>query len=510
MLFDVNGPVDADSLFVMDGIMHGFKLVDPGAEVGPYISDNYYSATVGSREEMDVLIQSELAQGKLSVVHVKPECVHAMGAIRKPSGKIRNITDCSRPENLSINSYMEETFSSFSYKSVDTVTSLLDQGDFMAVTDISNAYRSIMIRPCDRTRQGLSWFIDGENVWLEDNCISFGTRAAPFIFSRITDAIVRYLERNGIRSVNYLDDFIVLGSSESECTAAQLFLHQSLRNLGFYIAYPEVVSPSTKVTYLGVVIDWVNMQLSLPQEKLDKLQKELEFFSGRRRATKKQIQRLCGILGHCSTLVKGGRTFSHRVISLLKCFTQHRRYVTLNGAFRLDLLWWKEFSAQFNGEAKIISTKAQDRVVLQTDSSDQGYGAVWGSDWCAGTWMSDLCSTNDLHGHLVNSISDFADAHISVKEMYPILVALQRWGPKWRDKKIDCMTDNTQVLHAINKGRSVNDLSMSLLRRIFWLTVMYNCHVRDRSLITGRGGLQNGRGGHVRFYPYEKGGRKNF
>ena len=30
--------------------------------------------------------------------------------------------------------------------------------------------------------------------------------------------------------------------------------------------------------------------------------------------------------------------------------------------------------------------------------------------------------------------------------------------------------------------------------------------LRDWSLITGRGGLQNGRGGHVKFYPYEKGG----
>ena len=34
--------------------------------------------------------------------------------------------------------------------------------------------------------------------------------------------------------------------------------------------------------------------------------------------------------------------------------------------------------------------------------------------------------------------------------------------------------------------------------------------LRDWSLITGRGGLQNGRGGQVKFYPYEKGGRKKF
>ena len=36
--------------------------------------------------------------------------------------------------------------------------------------------------------------------------------------------------------------------------------------------------------------------------------------------------------------------------------------------------------------------------------------------------------------------------------------------------------------------------------------------IRDWSLITGRGGLHNGRGGgHVKFYPYGKGGgRKKF
>ena len=34
--------------------------------------------------------------------------------------------------------------------------------------------------------------------------------------------------------------------------------------------------------------------------------------------------------------------------------------------------------------------------------------------------------------------------------------------------------------------------------------------LRDWSLITGGGGLQNGRGGHVKFYPYERGGGKSF
>ena len=40
--------------------------------------------------------------------------------------------------------------------------------------------------------------------------------------------------------------------------------------------------------------------------------------------------------------------------------------------------------------------------------------------------------------------------------------------------------------------------------------VYINRIVRDWSLITGRGGLQNRRGGHLKFYPYEKGGQKKF
>ena len=34
--------------------------------------------------------------------------------------------------------------------------------------------------------------------------------------------------------------------------------------------------------------------------------------------------------------------------------------------------------------------------------------------------------------------------------------------------------------------------------------------VRDWSLITGRGGATKREGGHVKFYPYEKVGRKRF
>ena len=64
------------------------------------------------------------------------------------------------------------------------------------------------------------------------------------------------------------------------------------------------------------------MTLSLPQDKLARLKDELKFFRGRRRCTKKQLTRLCGILNHCAKVVRGGRTFSRRLIEQLKGLPQ--------------------------------------------------------------------------------------------------------------------------------------------------------------------------------------------
>ena len=64
----------------MDGVLHGFKLVDPSVDVGRYHCENYFSATNTSKGQMDKLIRPEIQQGKLSVVSSSPDCIHAMGA----------------------------------------------------------------------------------------------------------------------------------------------------------------------------------------------------------------------------------------------------------------------------------------------------------------------------------------------------------------------------------------------------------------------------------------------
>ena len=468
---------DINSLFLLDGVIHGFKVIDPHAVVESYESTNYKSATVDARGYINDIIDNELATGKLSIVDRKPHCIHALGAVEKSSGGYRPITDASKPEGYSINNYMSETFQHFKFNSIDDICENLNPGDFLGVTDISAAYRSVLIRPSDRKYQGLRWDVDGKEVYIQDNFLSFGCRASPYIFNSLTDAVSRYMQGCGFTCYNYLDDFLVVGDSFYSCQEAQLALHTLLRSLGFDIAYKKVLSPTRVQRYLGIEIDTVEMKLRLPTDKLAKLHEELAFFAGRRQATRKQLQRLCGILGHCSTVVRGGRTFSHRIIGMLGGFTPKRRRITLSKGFFEDLDWWEKFSRWFNGEAKMVGRRLKDQVDIFSDASGSGFGVAYGTDWLAGCWKKDLDSCADKHSHLCHSPGIEVPDNINVQELYPLVEALWRWGPQWRNCKVLCHSDNTQVVTGVNTGRSDNKVAMSLLRRIFWLSVIYNCHI---------------------------------
>ena len=235
-----------------------------------------------------------------------------------------------------------------------------------------------------------------------------------------------------------------------------------------------MLSPASVRRYLGVIIDTVQMKLLLPDDKLLRLKEELAFFAGRRQATRKQIQRLCGILGHCSTVIRGGRTFSHRIIGLLSCFSAKKRRINLTKNFFLDLEWWRTCAGWFNGEARMVGRRTQD---MYMDASGSGFGAVWRNDWLAGLWQKDLDSETDLHSHLChNPGSDIPD-NINVQELYPMVESLWKWGPAWKNCKIICHSDNTQVVTGLNTGKSSNMVAMTLLRRIFWLSVLFNCHI---------------------------------
>lgn len=470
--------------YLIQGITDGFKILDENVEISEYECHNYKSASQGEAHAfITELIQKEIAEGKYIKSHSKPHNVHAIGAVPKKDKTYRPITDCKRPVSISVNNYMNNTHQQFTFSTVDDVTEMITQGCYMSSIDISAAYRSISIHPNDWDHQGIAWYGEDGMQYYKDTRLCFGVKCAPYIFTKISQFIVRCMNRRGFMNViGYIDDFWIAEPTYQRCAQGQLALISLLGDLGFRVSWAKCVSPSTSIRYLGIVFNSNDMTLSLPEDKMQKLNTEIQFFKQKDRATKHQLQRLCGILAHASKVVYGGRTFSRRVIELLRKLPDRNVRLKLSSEFKKDLAWWENYAKYFNGHATMVKHHYSQETKIYTDASKSGYGVVThNGDWMAGYFDCSLIprgleDLNSNHCHWENfELND--EFNINVAELIPVWLAVQRHSQTWRNRLVRCVTDNTQVMGAINKGRSLNNHNMTLLRKIFWASVENNFHL---------------------------------
>ena len=459
-----------DDIFTRDylskSIHFGFDIVDDYAPVPSYNCHNYSSVCSGpAHDYVSKIIQQEIIEGKYIRADYVPHCVHALGAVPKSDNTFRPITDCRRPIGQSINNFMNVICDDFSYCSVDDVAASMTEGCYMASVDIASAYRSMSVNPDHWTYQGVSWNLNDSPEYLMDTRMCFGLKCAPFQFTKVSNFVKDTMTRMGYKGIiNYLDDFLVFGNTFQECQQAQVMLVTLLGQLGFNVSWKKCSSPSRSTRYLGIIFDSVDMCLILPDDKIDKLRSELKFFEKRSRATKRQLQRLCGILSYSAKVIKGARTFSRRVIDLLKKLPEGNPRIRLTTDFRYDMEWWDKCASSFNGYEYIIKRNEGDGPVFYTDSSLTGYGMVTSSDWIAGFYNSEdtpvfACdSCQDYHWFNVQVPLD--SDNINYLELIPVYIGILRLAPLWRNHHMLCYSDNTQVVSMINRGTSANSSAM--------------------------------------------------
>ena len=422
------------------------------------VMDNYKSA-LQNKEQVEEQIKEELAEGRYVFTDTPPTIISALGAISKESGGIRLIHDCSRPSGKAVNDYAIKD-ATIKYQTVTAATKLLDPNGFMAKLDLKSAYRSVALHPSQYKYTGLKWTFSGETKprYLIDTRLCFGARLSPSIFHRLTQAVCRMMARKNYKTIVYLDDFLILSSSQEHCNEGLLYLISLLRELGFAIAWPKVVSPSQSIVFLGVLIDSRSMTLQLPQEKVASLKSLLHSFKARTRASRRQLESLAGKLVYCCQLVRGGRIYLQRVFDTIRALKSRHHKVLLSEEFHKDIEWWLQYLDCFNCVSIISPDKPTYEVC--TDASPTGAGLATTNDWLYLNWERDL-------PHVKN-------AHINVKETIAVVAAVYRWGPMWAGGHVTVYTDNITTRAAINKGRCVNHIAMDYIRQLFWITEFFN------------------------------------
>ena len=123
---------------------------------------------------------------------------------------------------------------------------------------------------------GFKWNFGEETVYLKGTKLPFGAKLSPGIFQRLTQAVKRMMARKGYNQlVVYLDDFLIIDESKIQCAEELNCLVQLLRKFGFAIHWGKVIDPTTKITFLGIELDSLEMTLRLPEAKLQNFRDEL-------------------------------------------------------------------------------------------------------------------------------------------------------------------------------------------------------------------------------------------
>ena len=349
------------------------------------------------------------------------------------------------------------------FQSLSDACKLAKPNFWCAKVDLSSAYRSVCIHPDNYSMTGLKWTFgtDKHPTYLFDSRLPFGSNFGPSVFHRLSQAVKRCMIRRGFKgTVAYIDDFFLAAETKEQCQTMLLELIRLLRSLGFYISWKKVVGPTQCITFLGVDINTVDCTLSLGDDKRQKLQQKLEFFQKKQRASKKQLQSLCGSLSFVSFLIRGGRFFLRRIFDTMIPLQQQRHKTRLSEDFRSDLQWWISFLHVFNGTV-YYSAEAKHHVYV--DACNTGAGAFYKGDWVYTVFEHDIPAASDLH--------------INFKEVIAITKAAERWAHLWEGASVVFHTDSMVTLGIINKGRSTNRYVNSLLRKMAWTCARLNCNL---------------------------------
>ena len=103
-------------------------------------------------------------------------------------------------------------------------------------------------------------------------CLPNGLAEAPRKFMKILKAPFSFLRTRRHSNLAYIDDSCLIGTSFGSCTENVLNTMSLLDNLGFTIHPEKSVCVSTQIlTYLGFVLNSLNMAISLTQDKANKI-----------------------------------------------------------------------------------------------------------------------------------------------------------------------------------------------------------------------------------------------
>ena len=446
------------------GFHHGSSLISTfenhksGVEFGEHI-DTYLSTEISHSA-----ILGPFASPPVVPLHLSP----IMTRHKKDSLNRRIVVDLSWPKGYSINDGIKPNFYlgqeiNLKLPTVDYMADrvrFLGQGCYMYKLDVSRGYRQMRLDPLDWPLMA----IKHKNQLYMDMCPPFGLRTAAMMM-QCTNMAVSYIHSlHGFLSRPFIDDFGGAELHHNVSSDALTTLQNVIYNVGLVEAPGKTFQPSTRMPWLGIDIDSVEMTLSIPQQKLQEVKSVVKQWEGREMANRKQVQSLMGSLNFVGSVAP-----PVRILNFLREMPSNQS-VLITKEVKEDIVFFNRLMPRFNGVTLLDKSLDPAVDLLEVDACLTGCGGLSGSQFYSAEFPSFILEANHPIAHL---------------ELLNIVVALRMWISKWGGQKLQIYCDNMNSCMALQTGRSRDPFMQSSIRTIFLLSVLHDVEI----LVSHRPGI---------------------
>ena len=279
--------------YLRRGLAQGFKIGFDRSHPLGRSEDNYVSAT---RRPTHVIkyIEGEAAAGRLRLVHSSTRFhTSPLGLVPKDHmpDRFHLIINLSTPDGASVNDRIADSLTSLQYSHAADAVELIKlagAGALMVKLNLKSAYHHILVHPDDQALLAVRW----QGHTFVDTSLAL---AEGLAWGMVCEGISSF--------IHYLDDFFICAPALSqECHRALSIAVPLCESLGFPVSPDKVVGPSTIITFLGIELDSVAMEMWLPPVKVDRLRLTLARWRVRHAATKRQPQSIIGQLADAKSI----------------------------------------------------------------------------------------------------------------------------------------------------------------------------------------------------------------
>ena len=469
----------AKTWFLIDGFQHGFDLGYCGPTNRRDSSNNLPLKGVGDRFDLWNKIMKEVQlkryAGPFSEIPFEFYMQSPIGLVPKGIDQTRLIFHLSYDfkGEKSFNYHTPDHLCKVKYRDLDfavryclriwkTQPSALI---WMGIADLKSAFRIVPGRPDQWPflMMKASHPISGKTFYFTDKNMPFGGSISCSLYTAFSNALAHVISHytgTQMRIVNYLDDFLFIAVSESQCNDMVRTFIRISEFLGIPMATDKIVWASTEVKFLGIILNGRHRYLQIPNNKRDKAIVLLGNVLRKRTITVQNVQELTGLLNFLAKVVVPGRTFTRRMYAKISTKTkklQQHHHISVDSEFKSDASIWLRFLEMTKQQPHLMcrpfidlnDTLVADELDLYTDSSanvNLGFAGVFMNRWFFGQWEP---------GYIKR-----INPSIQYLELYAVCMAIFVWSDYFSNTRLILHCDNKAVVEYVEFHQ-------------FWLSTLY-------------------------------------